>query len=252
MDALRRPTGLVALALCLLAACSAVLWAVTESADDWLPNVATTALGIAVTITVVESIIRREASARVRPRTESVLYWLGLDIRMFTWSLIGDYTETHLHTFQPIPNDLFDLIDRWKTDPEDTPRQPHEWQGQRAPLIIQETIDFAYKLAATRQRDLDVLEPDLIREIDDFGWAAAQAAQNSALARGAKTDLADAHRIGAGLIVDHFERLARAFFCYGSAAWREIHDLTRSGFQEHHEHMLADAERAESHPTTDA
>jgi hypothetical protein len=252
MGTLRRPTVLVALGLCLLAACSALVWAVTEPADDWLPNVATTALGIAVTITVIESIIRREASARLRPRTERVLYWLGLDLRMFTWSLIGDYTETHLHTFHPIPGDLFDLIDRWKSDPEDTPREPHEWRGQQAPLIIQEAVDFAHKVAATRERDLDVLEPDLVREIDDFGYAAAQAAQLSALARGTNTDLADTHRVGAELIVDHFDRLARAYFRGGPAHWREILDITRSGFQEHHEYMLANAERAESRPPTDA
>jgi len=42
--------------------------------DAWLPNVATSALSIAVTITIVDRIIRREAARKLRPRVERVLY----------------------------------------------------------------------------------------------------------------------------------------------------------------------------------
>ncbi len=38
------------------------------------------ALTIALTITVIDSAIRRESKRRIHPRVESVNYWLGLEL----------------------------------------------------------------------------------------------------------------------------------------------------------------------------
>jgi hypothetical protein len=54
--------------LVLLAAVAVILFLTTNALDAWLPNIATSAVTIALTVTVVERLLRREAHARLLPQ----------------------------------------------------------------------------------------------------------------------------------------------------------------------------------------
>lgn len=241
MSMLRRPTAWATLAMCVAAAASTVCWWLTDVADEWMPNLATTFVGTAATITVVDWIVRREARERLRPRRDRVLYWLGLDVRIFMDSLVLDYAESHAHGYRPIPGDVLEMIDQWRSDHdlEDTPRRMMDENGRRAPLIVLAAVELAQRLERTRERDLDLLPPDLVRTMDDFVWAAGQAAQLVGFSRASGSSATQHGRISAALIVDHFERFVRTFFQDGSRGWREITDLSRRGNDEHHRNLAA-------------
>jgi hypothetical protein len=226
-----------------IAAAAVATWFLTDAADAWMPNVATTAVGVAATITVVEWVVRREARERLKPRTDRALYWIGLELRMFMESVLMDYAETHRHTYRPIPADVGEMIDQWNADHdvEDNPREYIEHGGTRAPLIVTEAIKLAQRLDQARSRDLDVLEPGLVRGIDDFGWAAAQGLQLCALAQADwNTPPNDPRPVAAKLIVDYFQRFANAYFEAGDPGWREIVDLSRRGNDSYHAHLFAE------------
>jgi hypothetical protein len=81
--------------------------------DNWAPNLATEALSIAVTIAIVERIVKREASERVRARVEYAMGLIGWDFGLFATSVGIDYAATHLDTFEPLPQDALALFDRF-------------------------------------------------------------------------------------------------------------------------------------------
>jgi hypothetical protein len=89
-----RPT--MPFALALLVVCGlGIYWGRHDSLRAWGPNIAVGAFGLAATITVVELVVRREACARLRPRTDAALWRVGLSFRFFTGAVITDYLGTH-------------------------------------------------------------------------------------------------------------------------------------------------------------
>jgi hypothetical protein len=207
-----------------------------------MPNVATTAIGFAATITAVDWILRHEARERLRPRTEAMLDGLGLDIRMFISTVMLDYAETHMHTYRPMPGDVVGLLDQWRQDhdAEDAVREDmDDNRGRRVPLIVIGAVDLAKQVERTRARDLDVLEPALVRAMDEFSWAAWQGLQLCDLAAIGGNDPNDHRRVAAALIVNRLRELATVFFRYGRPVWREIPDLSRRGTDEHHANLVA-------------
>lgn len=243
----------VTVALVVLAVASVVVWSLTDAADAWMPSVATTLLSVAATITVVGWIVRREERERRRPWQDRALYWLGFDLRMFMDALLLDYAETHLHTYRPIPSDVLEMIGQWQADhsSEDAAREDMDHRGRRAPLIVLEAIELAQRLKHSRGQDLAVLEPSLIREIDDFIWAAGQADQLCAFGFASGMDAVQAHRTAAHLIVHHFQLLANVFPQFGASPWREIPELSRRANAGHHRHRVAAAEASSHHGVAD-
>jgi hypothetical protein len=240
----KRPTLYASLVMCFIAALSVGAWLLTEAADEWMPNVATTAIGIATTITFVEWIVRREKEERLRPRTERVLYWLGLDIRLFAVSLLHDYASTHIDSYRSPSMDVMALIglSAKGRDSEDAERHAVEQDGRRAPMIVLEASDLARRLDTARQRGLDVLEPALVRQIDDFAWAAVQASQLCVLG----DEMSENYRVAAGLVIDHFRDLAEAFFESGAEGWRQLPELSVRATDETHRHLVAQRRAAQS------
>jgi hypothetical protein len=105
-----------------------------------------------------------------------------------------DYTETHLTSYRPIPD-----------------------------CVTRVTCGEA------RDSDLDVLDPNLVRTMDDFVWAAAQGAQMCGfLQEGLLTvEHDDPRPVSAAWIVRHFLGLLDAYLGVGDEGWREIIELSR-------------------------
>ena len=97
---LQRPTTWLSAVLLLAAGAFVALSNATDVAADWWPNLATLAVEIAATITVVEWLIGRERRQRLQPRTERTYYWLGVGIRTFASTVMHDYTVTHRASYR--------------------------------------------------------------------------------------------------------------------------------------------------------
>jgi hypothetical protein len=175
------PTTSVAVVSFVIGAVWVVLWFVTEGGlREWAPHIAAAALTIAVTVTVVDKAVQREAVRRLQPRVESVMYRIGWNFRILLIAIAVDYAKTHADTFEEIPADGIDMINLWlsRHETEDVVRTPI-LEGDdlsRAifpfeayvPALTRSSQDFAEMLEGVRERDREVLEPPLIRAIDDY------------------------------------------------------------------------------------
>lgn len=100
------PTTWVAVLLAMIAGLAIVIGAATAEFDNWAPNIATEALSIAVTIAVVERIVRRESERRVRPRVDRALRVLTGAYLWFSRMVALDYASTHLTSdLTEVPDD---------------------------------------------------------------------------------------------------------------------------------------------------
>lgn len=239
---LRRPTTWISGALLVSAGALTVVSRQISVASDWWPNLATMTIEIAATITVVEWLVGRERRERLQPRTERTYYWLGLGIRTFAGTVMHDYAVTHAATYRGIPDDILALIDQWQEDHqiEDIERRAFEEDGKslRAPVLVLEAVREARKLNAARERDLDVMPPELVRAIDDFSWAAAQAIQLCEFGHHADADTADHFSTAAATVVQYWGAFARSYFDHGDSGWREIFELSRRAMDQVHEHTI--------------
>jgi hypothetical protein len=218
-----------------------------DFADDWMPNVATAALGLAGTITLVEWILRRERAERLKPRRELVLGRMGLDIRLFATTVAIDYAETHRATYEPIPATVLETLELWRDghSSEDEQRSDVEGRGRLAPMMVLEAMSLREAITEARVRDRDVLEHDLIAAMDRFGWAVAQAVQMIDLAQASGRDGPKSRMVATQMIVDYFARLAIAFLEYGDAEWQEFPASGRAGVDAFHEKRWSDGRGSE-------
>jgi hypothetical protein len=205
-------------------------------------------LAVAATITVIEWVVRREARERLRPRSERALHWIGLELQNFTTAVLLDYAETHLANYRPIPDDVVEMLKQWRMDHdfEDVPRTDiDDGAAGKAPLIVLEAVMLARGLDQARSRDLDILEPVLVREIDDFGDAARNALQLCTTSQAEWNETGDDSRgTAADVIVRGFQRLVEVFFELDSSnRWRAISDLSRRGIDAHHSRLVDGSEQ---------
>jgi hypothetical protein len=132
VDWMRRPTFWVALAL-IAVGFVGLAFGRQNKLREWAPNIAASAFALAITITVVEWIVRREARARIRPRVERVIYWMGL---AFRGAIVIDYAGTHRDSFKPIPEKGLEMIDLWLAEDENEDRPRKLLEGQRLPMLL--------------------------------------------------------------------------------------------------------------------
>jgi hypothetical protein len=172
------PTAWLALIVTAVGLAFVVVGVVSDWLDAWAPNLATSAFTIAVTVTVVERIVRREARERLRPRVESAMDALRQEFRAFLSGVTVDYAGTHLHTFRPLPRDALDFLDQWLEDKAaqdacDVPGGADDvLQGR--PLVVYKGDELGKALLHYRELDRDVLEPEVVRAIDDYLWLGVQ------------------------------------------------------------------------------
>jgi hypothetical protein len=225
-----------AMAFLLVAAVTGYIWWAFAFLDDLAANFIAEAIAIAITITAVEWIVRRQAQERMRPRTDDVLYWMGLDFRLFTNGILFD-VSTHIDDIRPIPRDALDMIDLWldEQDAEDEPRQLVEGKG--LPGLVLSAIEFEKQLRRARERDLDVLEPDLVAAIDKLGWHVGQCVQMYGFGRAGLTDRAGAESTGLNTLMRGVRTFAEVYRKY-EPGWFEILDMSIAGNMAFREHIV--------------
>lgn len=153
-----------------LAALALLVWRSTERADEWLPNLAGEALSIAVTVAIVDRIIRREDQAKTDRRRYSVLGRIDGALLAFGWHVLEDYTATHGVTYDGVPNDFVQMLGHWHEGLQDAdlPREGSE------PLIHWAGTRLADALDDIRTRDRDVIDHDLLVDLDHCVWEIRQ------------------------------------------------------------------------------
>lgn len=129
----------------------------------WTPNIATSAASIAITVTVINGIVRSEARRRIRPRVAAALQAIAYSIQTFSGLVALDYGSSHESTFKPIPKTAPEVLALWAAEWE-----TNDWDSSYLDLIITEGHRLADTLEQTRARNFDVLEPDLVYAIDEF------------------------------------------------------------------------------------
>jgi hypothetical protein len=159
------------IAVCSLiaAAVSLVLWFTVPWLKPWMPNVTVGAITVLVTIAVIERVVQREAQRRLQPRIESALREIGIGLRIMVGTVALDYAATHVDNPTPIPGDALEMIDLWLSEQsaEDAGRD-RRTQRERLPLLIVNAREFVSDLERCRERDREVMEPDLVRALDEL------------------------------------------------------------------------------------
>jgi hypothetical protein len=152
----------LALGLCAIAIVAVLVFVFTNVLNAWMPNVATSALTIAVTITVVDRLIRREEQQRLQPRIRGSLSQLSRLVDDFART---DYIETHERTELGPGDDPLALFDRWLADDEDLPRRLPEGS---VPYVLADALELARQAKVIADADREILPPDLVAAIDEL------------------------------------------------------------------------------------
>lgn len=203
---------------------------------EWAPNIAVTAFALAITITVVEWILRREARARLRPRVERVGQSIEVAFESFISGVCIDYAATHGARYYEIPDNAIDMLNLWLTE-QDMEDRPRELQGnERLPMLADAAMECINELEESRARDLDVLEPEFVRAIDDFRQSVRQGVGWCRLRPGLGEAFKGAPAAGLKSIVDGARRFATVLVLDRShAKWMTIDPLTKDIAREHRE-----------------
>lgn len=143
-----------------------IVYATTKALDPWMPNVATGALSIAITITVVDKLIRRADDARIERRRQQAYRRLAMALVSLTQTVLMDYVGTHLHSDIEMSGDPAELLKRWREDDVDTPRRPPP-HGAR-PFVLDAAVEFATDVKRVADADHDVLPDDLLTTMSEI------------------------------------------------------------------------------------
>ena len=235
------PTSWLALALTFLGLVFVAIAIASDWLDAWAPNLATDAFAIALTIAVVERIVRREARQRLWPRVESAMDGLRQEFRKFVHGLAWDYASTHLHTFRPMPLDPLAFLDHWLAEKEAQDACQIPVQGdERVEIsyVVYEGLEMGNALRFYRELDRDVMEPEVVRAIDDYLWHGVQDGRTMYAIAGRSANPGESYAMAERAFV-------RAGFEFGAVLARhhprgliELDDPTRTAMQEHSEHLL--------------
>jgi hypothetical protein len=144
--------------------------------DAWMPNIVIGLIAVAVTVTLVEGIVRREEQERVGPRVQGVLAQLGPPFRWFTTQVLMDYGMTHFG--YEIGGDATDILRAWNQD-----NHTDDLSAVRntTRLALQEGLEFVQLATRLCANDRDALPQDLVVAIDHLEVAAAMGAQNETM-----------------------------------------------------------------------
>ena len=130
--------------------------------DNWAPNIATEALAIAVTIGVVERIVRRENERLVRPRVDRALQVLAFAVQWFARGCVADYFVRHPDSnIAELPDDPLELLAVWQNDYEVTsnPRIPRG--------LLHHATEFVEKVQMIAEANRDLLPADVVVAADN-------------------------------------------------------------------------------------
>jgi len=167
------PVGWVAAALSVIGLTFLTIGLTTSKLDNWAPNIATEAFAIALTIAVVERIVRRtherEEEQRIQPRRDRALHVLAFAFRKFAWFAQFDYACTHTSTNpEDLPTDPVEVLTLWQ-------EQHGNEDGQRPgrvgwPLLIDHGVELVEKAQAVGATEREHLPADLVVALDNLSY----------------------------------------------------------------------------------
>ena len=152
-------------------ACSAVVVAALSNwLENWMPNVATAFGSLALTVVVVDSVVRAQARQRIKPRLDVVVSEVTDALERLVEAIAIDYIETHVGSYKALPRDMQSILQHWKDeyDSADTARTRVDDEPGFLLRIARLTGE---SLRETRAANLDILnelEPTLVVAIDDL------------------------------------------------------------------------------------
>jgi hypothetical protein len=164
-DRLSRPSIQAATILVAIAAAAMIGWRASDAdwLDAWMPNVVTGLVVLAATITVFEWVLRRDELRRLEPRLERLRRKFRGYIETYGEIVAMDYKlRGGTGAGQ---KDILALLDQWLEDIDNLDTDPRS-------LYVRPTIaigkQMEVELRSHRTQDLDILDPALIRAIDEF------------------------------------------------------------------------------------
>jgi hypothetical protein len=154
-----RPTDRFALVLVAVGGVAVVLYVWTSRLDPWLPNVATSAWSIAVTIAVVERIVRTES----RDRIVQALGRIRPGFYTLAEMAMNDYSDMHKASYERPPAAFRELLAHFRSglDTIDV-----GWRNDPAVLVASKAL--SRYLDEQLQRHESVLDHSFIAEAHDF------------------------------------------------------------------------------------
>lgn len=212
----------LAAALCALAVVALLLFICTDSLDAWMPNVATSALTLAGTITVVERLFRREEQRRVEPRKRGSLNRLGLLLADFTPQLHSDHLRAH-----PADGvtDRMVLLESWLEDDEALAHASEDdfsREQTRRRKIVANGLALATEAKKISDADREVLPAELVVAVDELIVAASRAARLDELMINVEGTAAEPGPVAARLVVVAVRNFAITLRRFGDAIWFQM------------------------------
>jgi hypothetical protein len=234
-----RPTTWVAAGFIVLGGGLMLFDALSNMFAGWVPNLGASAFEIAATILIVDRVFGREVARRNRPRVELVMSELRYALLTYADSVAQDYAATHVHNYRPIPREITAMFDQWIQE-SDTHDACTLLDGARLSLILADGTDLGASLRDLRESDREVMEPAIVRAIDDFLWSGIGHGLNAANRRwGGPTGQASGVRLGEKLVVDAAYHLVQVFLEHDSARRSSFvfDDLTINAMEIHNRHQ---------------
>jgi hypothetical protein len=164
-ERLTRPSSRAAIILFAVALGTMAVWLATDAdaLDAWIPNIVTGLLVLAATVTIFEWILRSDERRRLEPRLERLRAGLRGNLETFCEIVAVDYKVRG--GVSPVPKDMLVFLDWWLADqgrPETDPRSPYVFP------VLNLGAELGAALQKYRAEDRDIMEPALVRAIDDF------------------------------------------------------------------------------------
>ncbi len=160
------PVGWAAIVLVLVAVGAFLVWLLFDAADAWMPNVATSAFFVAVTVTVVERAIQRESARRLAPFRMRALGEIHAEWYTLCECIALDYAETHGVDIDGLPKDVFDRLQTWLDDHESA--APHRIGADGVPALVRAGLGLVAALRDVQERFGEALEDEVLLEIEVF------------------------------------------------------------------------------------
>ena len=167
-----RPTLLVASVLVVVAGLFIWVWFEFKGFRAWTPNIVVGAITTAVTITVIDWAVRREARYRFQPEVDDVLRAIAQDFRIFLETIARwDYVRIAPERSPSAASDAGQFIDLWLAADAQNVRT-----RDRVALVVEIGRRLADRLEEIRRRDREAVPLELRRAIDRYESAVTFAA----------------------------------------------------------------------------
>lgn len=162
----------------------------------WMPNVVVGAITVAVTITLIDRIIRAEVKQSNKSRLDDALDAISYPFRGLFFGIAFDYGQTH-SSLGTLPDDPLDLLDFWLAQDRTRDSDRLLTRGASSTMLMWETSELNATLTKHRELNRDVFDSGLLRAIDRFNDAEKNSSAVSELLPAGLPDpqrhIADAH-----------------------------------------------------------